>query len=81
MKTEAMWRGRQRYWYDPLTQSYTRIGVEGDVTPSPSDQPTMNTWDVLKAVTPSLLIVGVVGGAAFALGSGLVNSIFFRSKR
>ena len=34
----------------------------------------------LKSITPTLLIVGVVTGAAFALGSGLVHRYVFKNK-
>ena len=35
----------------------------------------------LKGVTPSLLIIGITAGAAFAIGSGLVGRYLFRGKR
>lgn len=35
----------------------------------------------LKAVTPTLLIVGIFTGAAFAIGSGLVSRYLFSTQR
>lgn len=39
------------------------------------------TGDALRNITPALLILGVAGGAAFAIGSGLVHRYFFNGRR
>ena len=36
--------------------------------------------EALARVTPTLLIVGIATGAAFAIGSGLVSRLIFRSR-
>lgn len=37
--------------------------------------------NALHGITPSLLILGIAGGAAFAIGSGLVSRYLFKDGR
>lgn len=49
--------------------------------PAPSDRGVLeSTGDALKQITPSLIVLGVAAGAAFALGSGLVHRYLFKSR-
>ena len=56
--------------------------VIGQQDPAPAETFTID--DLAKAVhkvTPSLLILGIATGAAFAIGSGLAHRYFFNNKK
>lgn len=47
-----------------------------------NDQPITkeSLGDALKRITPTLIIVGIATGAAFAIGSGLIHKYLFKGR-
>lgn len=52
--------------------------IGADTPPPPAT--TLSLSEILKAITPTLIVVGIVGGASFALGSGLVSRLIFNNR-
>ncbi len=70
-------------WSGPVP---VRVGAPPPVTPiqAAEEGRTFTLEDVktaIKNVTPTLLVVGVATGAAFAIGSGLVGRYLFGGRR
>jgi hypothetical protein len=53
----------------------------GISTAETTQEEKQTVWSALKAITPSLIVGGIVTGAAFAIGSGLVSRLIFRDHR
>lgn len=64
----------------PYNAMFGQTQAAPDSAPPPThEDPSPETLlDALKKITPTLLVVGVATGAAFAIGGGLVNRFFFR---
>lgn len=75
------------YHYQASQQPLVAVGqnaASADPTQQPADPNAPLDWsavDALKRITPTLLIVGIATGAAFAIGSGLVSRYLFRDGR
>lgn len=67
--------------YDPRTQ--TVIGANGVPPPKTEREKEQEgaIRSAIKQVTPTLILVGVITGASFAIGSGLVSRYLFRGHR
>lgn len=61
---------------------FARIGQADLVLPTKEEPeaPPETLGAALAKITPTLLIVGIATGAAFAIGSGLINRYFFRGR-
>jgi hypothetical protein len=70
--------------YRPPSQTMT-IGAYPQQAPPADPPPESFTLDdihnALKRVTPSLLLIGIATGAAFAIGAGLVSRLIFNERR
>ena len=63
---------------------YIRFGQAIQETPAPPAQEPLTLSNLGKAlgqITPTLLVVGIATGAAFAIGSGLVSRYVFKEGR
>lgn len=86
-------QGDVREIYDPRTnqillvrrrQPNTSLRVGVDPQPTPKQPESFTLADLgaaLKKITPSLLLIGIATGAAFAIGSGLVSRLVFKDRR
>lgn len=63
----------------PTTAQLARIGQANPpaATLTPAEEQSSFS-QALRQITPTLLIVGIATGAAFALGSGLVSRYIFK---
>jgi len=70
--------------YTGYPYGFVRIGQAGLDPPQPQPNPQRFTIEeignAVKQITPTLLIVGIAAGAAFALGSGLVHRYVFKGR-
>jgi len=79
-------RARQVPWtmYDPnrLVPYNAMFGQEAPAPAPPAETQTNEETllGALRKITPTLLVVGVATGAAFAIGGGLVSRLVFRSR-
>lgn len=47
----------------------------------PAEEDQASIADLAKAITPRLILIGVVTGVTFAIGSALVNRYLFKAGR
>lgn len=59
-------------------QNYPNVG---QLEPKEEKFTLQDLGKAIKNVTPTLLIVGIATGAAFAIGSGLVHRYLFKNKK
>lgn len=83
---QPVWQYDQRtgtfYDLNATPVRFTSIGANGAPAQTPEEEKQESgIRSAIKQITPTLILVGIVTGASFAIGSALVSHIFFGARR